>query len=98
MPPVYTFKTPSGKKTELFFSMDDAPRIGASVEVGGVMLTRVVDRLQVSVQKDTHFASHSLSRNHPDAPRVDEQGKPCFQSKKEVDEFVAKQEGGIVWD
>lgn len=98
MAPIYTFSTPSGAKRELFFSMDDAPSIGETVEVGGIELVRQVDKVQICAHQDTHFVSHSLTRNHPDAPRVDKNGKPCFQSKKEVDEFVSKQEGGIVWD
>ena len=98
MAPIYTFATPSGATRELFFTMDEAPSIGEKVEVAGIELVRQVDKVQICAQQDTHFTSTSLARSHPDAPRVDKDGKPCFQSKKEVDEFVAKQEGAIVWD
>ena len=79
-------------------SMDEAPRIGQIVEIGGITLTRQVDPIQLSIQPEISLVSRSLSRNHPDAPAIDKDGKPCFSSKKQVDEFVAKQEGDIVWD
>jgi len=96
--PVYTFKAESGKKTELFFNMSDAPTIGSTIEVGGVKLTRLVDPVQVDCRQEVRFTSNGLPRNHPDAPAHDAQGKPVFASKKQVDEFVAKQDGTWLWD
>ena len=96
--PIYSFKTESGKEVEMFFNMDDAPRIGEKTEIGGVPVTRVAEKIQVSAQKDLHFVAKSLCRNDPDAPRVNEHGQPCFQSQKEVREFTAKKEGDWVWD
>lgn len=96
--PIYTFKTESGKTREMFYSMDDAPRIGATIEVGGIPLTRQVDRVNVDCRQEVRFTSSGLPRNHPDAPACDAQGKPVFASKKQVDEFVAKQDGTWLWD
>ena len=96
--PVYTFKSEGGKRTELFFNMSDAPTIGSTIEVGGVKLTRQVDRVQVDCRQEVRFAANQLPRNHPDAPACDAQGKPVFASKKQVDEFVAKQDGTWLWD
>ena len=96
--PIYTFKTESGKKTELFFYMDDAPTIGSTIEVAGVTMTRLVDKLHVDCRQEGRFVSNGLPRNHPDAPSCNEQGKPVFASKKQVDEFVAKQDGTWLWD
>lgn len=96
--PIYTFKTESGKTEEMFFSMDDAPSIGATIDIGGIMLTRQVDRVAVDCRPEVHFTSNGLPRNHPDAPACNEQGKPVFASKKQVDEFVAKQDGTWLWD
>ena len=96
--PRYEFQPPTGKIVEMFYNMDDAPSIGTTVEVGGITFTRVAEKVQVSAQQDLHFVSRSLCRNDPDAPRVNEQGQPCFQSQKEVREFTAKKEGDWVWD
>ena len=96
--PIYTFKTESGKKTELFFHMDDAPTIGSTIEIGGATMTRQVDKPHVDCRQEVRFTSNGLPRNHPDAPSCNEQGKPVFASKKQVDEFVAKQDGTWLWD
>tara|TARA_R100000808_G_scaffold573_1_gene2939 strand:+ start:6619 stop:6912 length:294 start_codon:yes stop_codon:yes gene_type:complete len=96
--PVYTFKTESGQTRELFFNMSEAPTIGSTIEFGGVALTRQVDPVQVDCRQEVRFTSHGLPRNHPDAPACNAQGKPVFASKKQVDEFVAKQDGAWLWD
>ena len=96
--PRYEFKTPTGKIIELFYNMDDAPRIGETVTVGEVEFTRVAEKVQVCPQPDLHFTSRSLPRNDPDAPRVNDVGQPCFQSQKEVREYEAKKEGDFVWE
>ena len=96
--PVYTFEKESGETTELFFNMDDAPRIGTTIEIAGIKLTRLVDPIQVDCRQDVHFTAHQISRWHPDAPALNERGQPVFSSKRQVDEFVAKTEGAAVWE
>ena len=96
--PIYTFKSESGNTEEMFFSMDEAPSIGTTIDFGGMKLTRQVDRVGVDCRKEVRFTSNQLPRNHPDAPSCDAQGKPVFASKKQVDEFVAKQDGTWLWD
>ena len=96
--PIYGFRTESGKDVEMFYNMGDAPRIGEQTTIGGVLVTRIAEKIQVNAVADLHFVSHVLPRNDPDAPRVNSSGQPCFESKKEVSEYTAKKEGDYIWD
>jgi len=96
--PTYSFDTEGGKRVELFYTMDESPRIGEVIEVAGAKLTRVLDNVQIDCRKEIRFTSNGLPRNHPDAPAVNHQGKPVFSSKKQLDEFISKQNGTWLWD
>lgn len=39
---------------------------------------------------DRLVVAHSLPRNHPNAPRVNKQGKPVFINQREINEFCKK--------
>jgi len=88
--PEYKFERPDGSTTLQYYSMAECPPLGEKVEIEGILCTRVLGRLQIDAKADTHITAHSLPRNHPDAPRVDSSGRPCFTNKQEVLEFVSK--------
>ena len=96
--PIYTFKTESGDRVELFMPMDEAPSIGALLTVGKSVLTRVADRVSADIRTDKHFTSRALPRWDPSAPRHSANGQPQFTSQKEVDEYVSKTEGDWIYD
>lgn len=96
--PTYSFKAPSGKIVELFYTMDEAPSIGDEVDVVGMKLVRIPDRVQVDAKADKHFTSRSLPRWDANAPRHNSVGQPQFASQKEVDEYTAKSEGSWIYD
>ena len=96
--PLYSFTSTSGEDKSFFFNMTSAPRIGSTIERKGKFWVRMPDLPRVTTQKDLHFVSHSLPKNAPGAKHYTNDGKPAFASKKEVTEFVAKQEGDWVYD
>lgn len=96
--PLYSFKNhDTGEVLERFYRIDDRPCIGEVVEDGEQKLVRVVDQPRIAVSKDHCFAADSLNRWDPDAPRHDKSGRPVFHSKKEVNEYVASQEGDMTY-
>ena len=96
--PLYSFTSTSGEDKCFFFNMSAAPRIGETIERKGKLWVRMPALPQVSAQRDIHFVSHALPKNAPGAKHYTKDGKPSFSSKKEVTEFVAKQEGDWVYD
>lgn len=92
--PEYDFEGPNGEHLIRYYAMGEAPSIGQTVEIDGVPCMRVLSPLQMRVTADRRFVSHSLPRNHPDAPNLDEKGRPYFTSKREVKEFCAKTQDG----
>jgi hypothetical protein len=88
--PEYKFDRPDGTSVLEYYRMADAPPLGEEVEIDGILCTRSLGRLQIDTKKETHIVGHSLPRNHPDAPRVDSSGRPCFTTRQEVADFVAK--------
>ena len=100
---LYEFSTPESGVIEIPFPIGTAPGIGTtytpeSGSYAGIPLVRLASIPQTSVAPNFNFASHSLPRNTTDHDRFDEKGRPVFTSKKEVTEYVAKTEGGVVWD
>jgi hypothetical protein len=96
--PIYSFKdSETGQTTERFYPLADMPNIGDTIEESGRKFVRILDRPHVAVSKDHCFVARSLNRWDPDAPRHNEHGQPVFQSKKEVKEYVASQEGDMTY-
>jgi hypothetical protein len=96
--PTYSFNDiETGQTVERFYSIDERPRIGDIVEESDRKFVRILDRPRVAVSKDHCFVARSLNRWDPDAPRHNEHGQPVFQSKKEVKEYVASQEGDMTY-
>ena len=92
--PEYSFKNRAGQVSHMYFPVAEAPKFGSVVtDENGVLWTRVIDIPRVNGGQDHHFVSRSLPRWDPSAPRHDEQGRPQFDTKKEVTEYVAKTDG-----
>ena len=96
--PTYSFRAPTGKIVELFYTMDEAPSIGQTVDVVGMKLVRIADLVHVDARQDKHFTASTLPKWDPNAPRHSADGKPQFASQREVDEYTAKSEGSWVYD
>ncbi len=98
MMPVYSFKDhETGQVVERFYSLDEMPRIGDVVEENSRKFVRIVDQPRIAPIRNYHFTARSLPRWDPSAPRHNEQGQPLFDSKKEVNEYVASQEGDATY-
>ncbi|MHA7813256.1 MAG: hypothetical protein ACX94C_07700 [Phycisphaerales bacterium] len=87
--PEYEFFNQDGEYRTAFFHADDAPKIGEIIEHEGESLRRVPSLPGVTAGFQP-FASSSLAPNDPDAPHHDAQGRPSFQSEREVREFMAR--------
>ena len=93
----------TGETVDLFRTMAEADSIGAVIEHEGRKLRRLASQGVGTIDAGFHpFTSISQARHDPDAPRHDAQGRPQFQSKREVQDFLAKKNarGGkeLVWD
>ena len=102
--PQYVFRSEDGEEIEEFRSMANAPTCGVTtIERGGKVYTSRIPRLAGGiVRRDVHFTSNQLPLNWKHAPRVDAMGKAQFDSKRELNEALAKdrdEDGAIVgWD
>ena len=100
--PEYEFKNEKGKPRTVFMSMAEAPEIGSTIEHEGEKLTRVASNTSVHMDF-VPFSSHMLAPGHPHAEEYDETGAPSFSSKRQLDEFIDKNNAdpecdNIVWD
>jgi hypothetical protein len=91
--PQYAYEDGKGNRISRYHKMSDAPPLGHKIRVSGVRYTRILGNPVTRIRPTRHFVSHSLPRWHPNAPRYDGKGKPCFDSQREVSEFVSKCEG-----
>lgn len=96
--PRYTFKDPDGKPVEIYCSMNEATTIGGTITQNGITLVRQVDPPQVDCRADVQVESRALHRWAPGAKSYSKDGKPQFQSKKQVDEFLARSEGDYIYE
>jgi len=91
--PSYSFINEStGESVELWFAMKDAPSIGATVEVDGKQLVRVVNDYQVDPgtnRSQYPYVSQALPRNL-DGCKTDKNGKPVIMSKRHERNVMAK--------
>jgi len=102
-----------GRSVEVLVSASAPPRIGDEFEVDGVKLRRLPSMPIGKVRRDIEgvvgwsqprlktVTKHGLTR----APRYNERGFPVFNSRREVNEYVAsyndnEKNGGhrIAWD
>ncbi len=89
--PVYAFEMEGGGVEEHFFTMKEVPPLEQFVELrAGVRGRRIFEPPQIQKPREYKFASHQVPRHHPAAPRHDKDGRACFESKREVQEFMAK--------
>ena len=102
---IYQFRDEqTGELVERYYAMADAPEIGSTVddpERVGYRITRLPSRTENVVVPNVHFVSHQLPQGYKYAKKFDEWGSPCFDSKRELDECIARanHEGeSLAWD
>ncbi len=95
--PEYEFIRANGDVVQKFFSMADAPEIGATVEIDGEPARRLPPRLAGASVKNYEHVSYSIPRNCVHAPRLDDKGRAVFQSKRELKETIAKMNADPSW-
>lgn len=101
--PLYDFEDRDGNREELFFSMSEVPPIGEWFEHEGRELRQVPPSRYGCVCKETRFVAHSLEQWHPDARKFDENGQPAFETKRDREEFLARNAANpntdnVVWN
>tara|TARA_R100000808_G_C2154131_1_gene164898 strand:- start:1368 stop:1670 length:303 start_codon:yes stop_codon:yes gene_type:complete len=85
--PVYLFKTAEGLEVESFFTANEAPKIGDTVEINGMECTRVPSFVldSAGINRKTHqypYVSRALPRNMPGVENYDKQGRPIIKSQQ----------------
>lgn len=83
----------SGAILERYMGMGEAVEVGATIddpERTGYRITRLASHTQSVVIPNIHFVSHQLPQGYKYAKKFDEWGSPCFDSKRELDECVAR--------
>lgn len=86
MMPVYCFKNSNGEDIESYFSYDDAPKIGDTVEIDGMECTRIPSFIldTSGIERKTHkypYVSRALPRNLSGVGSYDSQGRPVIRSQ-----------------
>ena len=84
--PIYAFTTSDGQEVESFFSSDEAPKIGDTVDINGVQCTRIASFIldSAGIDRKTHkypYVSRDLPRNLPGVGDYDKQGRPIIRSQ-----------------
>jgi len=87
--PFYSAFNEDGEYREAFFKMGDAPGIGEIFDYEGESLRRVPDLPGVQMGFKP-FVSHQLAPNHPGASKYDREGRPAFDTERDVREFLAR--------
>lgn len=101
--PLYDFEDRDGNVVELFFSMKEVPPAGEWIEHEGRELRKLPTASVRGVVPETRFVSHSLEQWHPDAEKFDESGQPVFETKRDREEFLARNAANpdtdnVVWN
>lgn len=102
--PCYTFERPSGERLDLWFSMEEAPGWGDSIEHEGETLVRVMedaDRIAgADVVPEYRLKAYSQGRWDPEVQaaggKYDSNGVGCFASKKALDNYCGRRD--LVFD
>lgn len=82
----------SGERTEFEFPMTDAPPLDSVIEDKDKRKwRRVVSVPSQHREAFKPFASNSAYRHDPLAPRHDKDGRPVFNTKRELAEYERKQ-------
>lgn len=97
MAPLYTFTAENGATVDKFYHMADAPKFGSSVVDMGVAYVRKPGATAVRVT-NTCVVAASLPRWDKRAAKHTKDGKPAFESKREIDEYQARAEKEWIWD
>lgn len=85
---MYEFKNvETGELAEFDYPILRAPGIGSVVTRGGVNYKRLPSSPSVSVSANVRVVAETIQPNHPDAPRVDSEGRAMFDGQAEVDQF-----------
>jgi len=95
--PLYTFTSDDGSTVDKFYPMADAPSFGTRIVEDGVEYRRRPLPVRMTVQKTCVVAS-SLPRWDKRAKRHTEDGKPAFETKREIKEYEARSENDWTWD
>jgi len=102
--PIYEFFNIDGEYREVFFNGNDPdlPSIGQIIEHEGESLRRIpsIPGAKVGFRP---FASRSLAPGDPDASSYDREGRPVFQSERDVREYMARNNSNptkrkLVWN
>jgi len=104
--PTYTFEDDKGDHFEIGYPLADVPPLGAKIKgPNGRTIRRVpdFDSVQIgarvgNVESSHRIVSQQVERWHSAAPRHDKSGRAVFNTKREVDEFLAKSNGEYVRD
>lgn len=88
---LYPFEADDGEQIELYYSMNDAPKIGEVVDVNGKPFKRVFSNLPVVHDyKWEPYASRQLPRWHKGHKKFNKKGMPVFETRQQEREFAAK--------
>lgn len=95
--PRYEFGLVGGTEViERYFPAAEAPALGSTITVDGKLYRRIISTgVQADVKNFAHV-SHSLPRHCKGAPHYDKEGRPAFQSQREVQEFARANQ--MHWD
>jgi hypothetical protein len=90
--PLYLFKSETGEQIEKFYSMTDAPKIGDTVEIDGVLCTRVPS-FQLSEEINTVCNKYPYTSMKHGAfmagAKHDKQGRAIIESRNHEKKFMA---------
>lgn len=88
--PTYSFEDENGEQVDLFLSMSQAPAWGEWGTFGGRRLKRVVETPVEPYVPDYTCTIRSQARWDPTYPRFDSNGHGVILSKREHNEYKAK--------
>lgn len=93
--PEYEFFNANGEYRCVFFNANDPalPSIGQIIEHEGEQLRRVASKPGVAIGFQP-FVGVSRPINDPDAPHLDREGRPSFQTEREVREYMSRKNDG----
>lgn len=100
--PEYEFYNEDGEYRSVFFHASEAPSIGQIIEHEGESLRRVPSRPGLTVGFQP-FTSATLPPGDPLAPHHDAQGRPGFQTEREVRQYIRRRNDNdnpekLAWD
>lgn len=95
--PIYEFQLVGGSEViDKFFPAAKAPELGAVIMEGGKTYRRIISRPPEAQVKNFAHVAHNLPRHCKGAPHYDAQGRPAFETQKEVQEFAKA--NNMHWD